>query len=191
MIKRRREGCPAKHLRILFLCTTNAARGPMAEAVARHVALTREAASDPLRLEAASAGSEPAAQIDPLAIATLAAHGIETPGPRLKAVSALHGQRFDYVVVVGVAGEARARARCLQKPRPRADASGALAPRLPRAGVGATQEHQRAQQSPDSPGHLPTSLDRGAPRRGNAVAPGRDSVPLRPGSMYFEEWRPA
>jgi protein-tyrosine-phosphatase len=72
----------------------------MAEAIARHVAQTREAADDSLRVDAFSAGSEPQAAMDPQAISTLEAQGISADGLRPKSLSAFHGQEFDYVVAL-------------------------------------------------------------------------------------------
>jgi protein-tyrosine-phosphatase len=72
----------------------------MAEAIARHVALTREPLPDAIHVEAFSAGSEPQAAIAPLAISTLEAHGISTDGLRPKSLSLFQGQSFDYVVVL-------------------------------------------------------------------------------------------
>jgi arsenate reductase len=65
-------GFPTQRLRVLFLCTGNSARSQMAEAV-----MNRKGAG---RFDAQSAGSHPAVQVNPLAIAALREAGIEWRG---------------------------------------------------------------------------------------------------------------
>lgn len=75
--------------RVLFVCTRNAARSQLAAALWRQVT----------RQDAASAGSEPATAVDPLAVEVAALHGLDlgTPEPRgYEDVDA----RFDLVVSV-------------------------------------------------------------------------------------------
>ncbi|WP_141452839.1 arsenate reductase ArsC [Pseudoxanthomonas sp. z9] len=62
--------------RVLFLCTGNSARSVLAEATLRAWAGNR--------FEAFSAGSKPAGQVNPHALAQLAAEGISTAGLRSK-----------------------------------------------------------------------------------------------------------
>lgn len=62
--------------RVLFLCTGNSARSVLAEATLRAWAGNR--------FEVFSAGSRPAGQINPFALAQLAAEGIPTTGLRSK-----------------------------------------------------------------------------------------------------------
>lgn len=62
--------------RVLFLCTGNSARSVLAEATLRAWAGNR--------FEAFSAGSKPAGQVNPHALALLAAEGISTAGLRSK-----------------------------------------------------------------------------------------------------------
>jgi arsenate reductase len=60
------------HFNILFLCTGNSARSIMAECYLNHVGQGT--------FQAFSAGSSPKGQVNPLALATLRAHGIPTDG---------------------------------------------------------------------------------------------------------------
>ena len=78
--------------RVLVLCTGNSARSQIAEALFA----TRGAG----RVEAASAGSRPAARVNPYAVEVLAAHGIAWEGRTPQHVDAFDGQRFDLVVTV-------------------------------------------------------------------------------------------
>ena len=79
-------------LRVLVLCTGNSARSQLAEALLA----TRGAG----RIEAASAGSRPAARVNPYAVEVLAAHGIAWEGRVPKHVDAVAGERWDVVVTV-------------------------------------------------------------------------------------------
>lgn len=78
--------------RVLFLCTANSARSPMAEAIvnARH--------SD--RWEAHSAGTRPAAAIHPLAAQALEEIGVPARGLMPKPLEAFRGHHFDLVLTV-------------------------------------------------------------------------------------------
>ncbi|BCJ48207.1 ArsR family transcriptional regulator [Actinoplanes ianthinogenes] len=77
--------------RVLFLCTGNSARSPMAEALLR----ARTAG----RVEAHSAGSRPK-PIHPLAVTVLAARGIDLSGARPRHLDEFAGQRFDHVITL-------------------------------------------------------------------------------------------
>ncbi len=69
-------------LRVLFLCTANAARSQMAEALLRHVSKNRA--------EAFSAGNLPAAEIHPAAKTVLEQKfGIDTSGLYPKLIDSL------------------------------------------------------------------------------------------------------
>lgn len=78
--------------RVLVLCTGNSARSQIAEALFA----TRGAG----RVHAESAGSRPAARVNPYAVEVLAAHGIPWEGRTPQHVDAVAGAPFDLVVTV-------------------------------------------------------------------------------------------
>jgi arsenate reductase len=78
--------------RILFLCTGNSARSQIAEA------LVATKASD--RFDAASAGSKPAARVNPLAVEVLGDVGIDWTGRVPKGLDAVASERWDIVITV-------------------------------------------------------------------------------------------
>ncbi len=78
-------------MRILILCTGNSARSQMAEGILR--------ALDP-RLEVYSAGTEPAAQVNPFAVEAMRRIGIDISGARPKHVREFLERPFDYVITV-------------------------------------------------------------------------------------------
>jgi arsenate reductase len=78
--------------RVLFLCTGNSARSQIAEAL-----LQRRGAG---RFEVASAGSRPAAEVNPLAVEVLRAAGIAWEGRVPKGLDAVVGEHWDAVVTV-------------------------------------------------------------------------------------------
>lgn len=77
---------------ILFLCAGNAARSQMAEGLAN--ALCGD------KLEAFSAGSEPAGRVSSRAIAVMREIGIDISGQRSKPVDEFSGREFDYVITL-------------------------------------------------------------------------------------------
>lgn len=77
--------------RVLILCTGNSCRSQMAEGILR---------SFDARLEVFSAGTEPAAQVHPLALRVMREIGLDISGQRPKRVSQFLDQSFDYVVTV-------------------------------------------------------------------------------------------
>jgi ArsR family transcriptional regulator, arsenate/arsenite/antimonite-responsive transcriptional repressor / arsenate reductase (thioredoxin) len=81
---------PARRCRVLFLCTGNSARSPIAEALLR-----RRAA----RVEVASAGSRPK-PLHPNALRVLRTYGIELAGRLPQHLSIYEHQRFDYVITL-------------------------------------------------------------------------------------------
>ena len=92
--------------RILFVCTGNAGRSQMAEALLR--------ASAGGRVEVFSAGVDPWDDLHPVARALLEARGLNLSGHHPKHVRTLAGERFDRVIVIGD------RARDELPPMPRA-----------------------------------------------------------------------
>jgi protein-tyrosine-phosphatase len=82
-----------KPLRVLFLCTANAARSQIAEGLLRQLSKGR--------VEAFSAGSAPAVEIHPQARAVLEQKlNIDTAGMHPKSITTLLGERFDFVITV-------------------------------------------------------------------------------------------
>jgi arsenate reductase (thioredoxin) len=79
-------------IRILVLCTGNSARSQMAEG------LFRELGGD--KVDVQSAGTQPAAQVNPFAIQAMAKRGIEISSQFPKMVDPMLSQRFDYVITV-------------------------------------------------------------------------------------------
>jgi len=75
--------------RVLFLCTGNSARSPMAEALAKHLA--------PGTVEAFSAGSHPK-PLHPNVVRVMHEHGIDLSGRRSRHLRELVQQRMGYVV---------------------------------------------------------------------------------------------
>ncbi len=79
-------------MRLLFLCTGNSARSQMAEAI-----LNAKAGG---RIVAESAGSQPAARVNPLATETLRDYGVEWAGRPPRSLNGLERERWDFVVTV-------------------------------------------------------------------------------------------
>lgn len=79
------------HTRILILCTGNSARSQMTEGFLR--------AFDPT-LEVFSAGTQPAARINPFAVQAMKEVGVDISGGKPKSVTQFLGASFDYVVTV-------------------------------------------------------------------------------------------
>ena len=77
--------------RILILCTGNSARSQMTEGFLRSFDQT---------LDVYSAGTQPAARINPFAVAAMKEVGIDISGGKPKSVSQYTGDSFDYVVTV-------------------------------------------------------------------------------------------
>lgn len=78
--------------RVLFLCTGNSARSQMAEAVVNHRGQGR--------FRAESAGSQPAARVNPRAIAVLEEAGIPWRGHQPCGLEGLVGEEWDLVITV-------------------------------------------------------------------------------------------
>lgn len=77
--------------RVLFVCTANAARSQLAQALLRH--------TDSEHFEAFSAGTAPT-QVDPRTFDTLSPLGVSTEGLRSKSLDEFRGERFDYVITL-------------------------------------------------------------------------------------------
>ncbi len=79
-------------LRVLFVCTGNAARSQMAEALLGQLGAGR--------FEAASAGSHPANQVSRFAVETLREHGIAWDRRRPRPVTDVEDEHWDVVITV-------------------------------------------------------------------------------------------
>ncbi|WP_405953572.1 helix-turn-helix domain-containing protein [Streptomyces phaeochromogenes] len=83
----------ARRVAVLFVCTGNSARSPIAEALLRH----RTAG----RVTAASAGTRPKPQVHPHAVRVLLeSFGIDLSGRPTQQVDDLVGRRFDHVITL-------------------------------------------------------------------------------------------
>ena len=83
---------PGARKRALILCTGNSCRSQMAEGFVNHM-LGGE-------WEAQSAGTSPAARVNPLAVRVMAELGVDISAQRPRHVDAMVGQRWDLVVTV-------------------------------------------------------------------------------------------
>jgi arsenate reductase len=79
-------------LRVLILCTGNSARSQMAEAILNHKGRGRFIAE--------SAGSQPAARVNPYAVEALGEAGIDWRGRPPRAIDGLENQPWDIVITV-------------------------------------------------------------------------------------------
>lgn len=79
-------------LSVLFLCTGNSARSQMAEAI-----LNRKGRG---RFLAESAGSQPAPQVNPLAVAALESAGIDWSGHAPQGLDGLLEREYDLIITV-------------------------------------------------------------------------------------------
>lgn len=82
--------------RVLVLCTGNSARSQIGEALLAMRGASRAAG----RVEAESAGSRPAARVNPYAVEVLASEGISWEGRVPKTIDEVAGQHFDLVITV-------------------------------------------------------------------------------------------
>lgn len=79
-------------IRVLFVCTANACRSQMAEAILRHLGGDR--------FEVASAGVRPIDHVHPLAIAAIESMGLSADGQYSKGVEKVADVEFDVIVTV-------------------------------------------------------------------------------------------
>ena len=79
-------------VRVLFLCTANCFRSPMAEVLLRH------RGGD--RFESLSAGAHPAGYVHPIALATLEQLGLDTTVLRSKSWDEFAEQQLDLVITL-------------------------------------------------------------------------------------------
>jgi len=79
-------------MKVLFLCTGNSCRSQMAEGFARHLGRGR--------IEAFSAGTEPAERVHPLAIRVMAEKGIDLSTHRPKKVDEFLSSPLDWAITV-------------------------------------------------------------------------------------------
>lgn len=81
------------HVAVLFVCTGNSARSPIAEALLRHHTAGR--------VDVTSAGTRPKPRLHPHAVRVLRkAFGIDISGQRPRHLGAEAGRRFDHVVTL-------------------------------------------------------------------------------------------
>ncbi|WIX98782.1 helix-turn-helix domain-containing protein [Amycolatopsis mongoliensis] len=84
---------PSGRIAVLFVCTGNSARSPIAEAL-----LHRRSGG---RVAVASAGTRPKSALDPDALRVLReGFGIDVAGQRPRSVDAVAGRRFDHVITL-------------------------------------------------------------------------------------------
>ena len=79
-------------LHLLFLCTGNSARSQIGEAI-----LTRKGRD---RFAVASAGSQPAARVNPLTVDVLGEFGIDWSGREPKGIEAVVSREWDLIITV-------------------------------------------------------------------------------------------
>ena len=79
-------------LRVLFLCTGNSTRSQIAETI-----LSRKGLG---RFEVASAGAQPAKQVNPFAIEALEGHGFFWTGHPPRGLDGLDKENWDFVITV-------------------------------------------------------------------------------------------
>lgn len=83
---------PQRPLRLIFVCTGNSARSQMAQALLNHKGRGRFVAE--------SAGSQPAARVNPLAIECLESHGYGWTGHAPQGLDSVMNQPWDFVITV-------------------------------------------------------------------------------------------
>lgn len=79
--------------RVLFVCVHNAGRSQIAAALLSHLAAGR--------IEVRSAGTQPAAEINPVAVAAMAERGIDIAAAHPKVLASEDVQTSDIVITMG------------------------------------------------------------------------------------------
>ncbi|MGH7475105.1 MAG: arsenate reductase ArsC [Longimicrobiales bacterium] len=92
MASARKPGRGWRPLKVLFLCTANSARSQIAEALLN--------ARGGGRFIAASAGSNPALRVNPLALRELERAGVKTAGSVPKSIDAVMADEWDLIITV-------------------------------------------------------------------------------------------
>ena len=82
---------------VLFVCVHNAGRSQMAAGYLQHLAGDR--------IEVLSAGSQPADQVNPVAVAAMAEEGIDIAGEQPKVLTPESVQASDVVITMGCGDE--------------------------------------------------------------------------------------
>lgn len=95
--------------KILFVCVGNASRSQMAEAFANHYGRGKIIAS--------SAGTNPAAEIDPNAVKVMKEKGIDISGQKPKPIDFDEVSKADVIVTMGCGAEGFCPATFLEKVR--------------------------------------------------------------------------
>jgi arsenate reductase len=83
--------------KVLFVCIENSCRSQMAEALAHLLAADI--------LDAASAGSRPSGQVDPLAVKVMAEIGYDLSKHHSKSLKEVSQRDYDYVITMGCGDE--------------------------------------------------------------------------------------
>ena len=122
-------------INILVLCTGNSARSILAEALFNHLGNQE----NPGRIRAFSAGSQPTGKVNPLALETLASHGVPLPEARSKswdefAAPGAPAIDFIFTVCASAAGEACPICRVTRPPPTGASPTRPTSSRWQRAG---------------------------------------------------------
>jgi arsenate reductase (thioredoxin) len=81
-----------KVISVLFVCTGNSCRSPMAEGLLKHLGGNR--------VKVMSAGSHPAERVNPHAVEVMEELGIDISGYHTKSILSLAHQEFDWVITL-------------------------------------------------------------------------------------------
>ena len=84
-------------MKLLFVCTGNASRSPMASALFAKMA--KERGRDDIRCESAGLQTTPGGRAHPVVIRLCAERGIDLTDHRRRSLSEMHPEEYDYVIV--------------------------------------------------------------------------------------------